>query len=99
MSKRTREEEGLALALASPECFPSSAALLFCRYAFRKPPRSGGLTQNVKSIARAAIGWSEPVIQGSLNPLRPLWLRGDVEHSSTAPVGERCHAWDTNVTL
>jgi hypothetical protein len=29
MSKRTREEEGLALALASPECFPSSAALIF----------------------------------------------------------------------
>ena len=28
MSKRTREEEGLALALASPECFPSSAALI-----------------------------------------------------------------------
>lgn len=39
MSKRTREEEGLALALASPECFPSSAALNFFRWCLREPPR------------------------------------------------------------
>lgn len=39
MSKRTREEEGLALALASPECSQSSAALMSFVFAFRKPPR------------------------------------------------------------
>jgi len=99
MSKRTREEEGLALALASPECFPSSAALLFCRYAFRKPPRSGGLTSVLKSIARAAIGWTEPVIGGALNPLRPSGLAVDVGRLSPVAGWPLGLVWDMNVTL
>jgi hypothetical protein len=69
MSKRTREEEGLALALASPECFPSSAALISIVLPVGSHPVSGGLTPNVRSIARAVIGWSEPGIQDSLNQL------------------------------
>ena len=99
MSKRTREEEGLALALASPECFPSSAALIFCRCVFRKPPRSGGLTLTLKSIARAAIGWSEPYIQYSFNPLWLRRLHREVDYSSTAPGRSRRQAWDMDVTL
>jgi len=39
MSKRTRGEEGLALALASPESSPSSAALNSSR--FKSPGVSG----------------------------------------------------------
>ena len=98
MSKRTREEEGLALALASPECFPSSAALIFCRCVFRKPPRSGGLTLNVESIARAAIGCSQPVIRISPNQLWWSLLRVGVEHSPTAPGQAGSWPWDMNVT-
>jgi len=81
MSKRTREEKVLALALASPECFPSSAALTSCVVSLGSHPVSGGLTRNVKSIARAAIGWCEPLIQDSFNTLWLRRLRGDVEYS------------------
>ena len=99
MSKRTREEEGLALVLASPECFPSSAALIFCRCVCRKPPRSGGMTLTLKSIARAAVGWSGPYIQYSFNPLWLSRLHREVDGPLTALERSRCLAWDMNVTL
>jgi hypothetical protein len=63
MSKRTREEEGLALALASPECSQSSAALMSFVSPLGSHPDSGGLTRDSKSIARAVNGWTEPVIR------------------------------------
>ena len=99
MSKRTLEEEGLALALASPECFPSSAALIFRRLPLRKPPRSGGLTPNVKSIGRAAYGWREPVTQNPTNLLWLIMLLADDVEGPTLPRADQSVTWDMNVTL
>lgn len=53
MSKRTREEEGLALALASPERLPIVRGPTNSQVALLGHPVSGRLTRNAKSIVRA----------------------------------------------
>ena len=60
---------------------PSSAALISVVLLLESHPVSGGLTQSLKSIGRAPIGWSEPVIQTSLNRLWLSRLRVSVEYS------------------
>ncbi len=99
MSKRTREEEGLALALASPECSQSSAALMSFVLPLGSHPDSGGLTLDVKSIARAVNGWTEPVIRAWHKSLLYLVLRHRCTGHPPWPLGVKCQSWDLNVTL
>jgi len=78
---------------------PSSAALISVVLPLGGHPVSGGLTHELKSIARAPIGWSEPVNLVSHNRLWLSRLRMDVEYYRTAATPVFCQEWDMNVTL
>lgn len=96
MSKRTRGEEGLALALATPESSPSSAALLF---GVRQAVSTTGLTLRANSIAHASRIMPRPNLERICNRTSFKTLEVGKLGEGPARRAQRGYSYDMNVTL